>query len=91
MVNIYEGVDADLAALVSDDITTNLTKTPYVHPFVLFSHLLSSNGDHIAQLSSLPVNLNSIVQELFERSGIEDAVLDGDVAVDHELNVLLLG
>lgn len=69
----------------------SLTDSEICCSVVQLSHLLSSNGDHIAQLSSLSVNLYSIVQELFKRSRIKDAVLYGDVAVDHELDVLLFG
>lgn len=55
------------------------------------THLLPGDRDRIAQLSSLAVNLDAVVQELLERSGVEDAVLHGDEAVDHKLYGLLLG
>ncbi len=55
------------------------------------THLLPGDGDHVAQLSRLAVHLDAVVQELLERGGVKDAVLDRDVAVDDILEGLLLG
>lgn len=54
-------------------------------------HLLPGDGDHVTQLTGLSIDLDAVVQELLERSGVEDAVLHGDVAVDDKLHSLLLG
>lgn len=54
------------------------------------SHLLPGDGDHITQLSGLSIDLDAVVQELLERSRVEDTILHRDVAVDDKLHSLLL-
>lgn len=56
-----------------------------------FSHLFPDDGDRISQLSCLPVDLDAVVEKLLERSGVEDAILHRDEAVDDKLHRLLLG
>ena len=53
-------------------------------------HLLPCDGDHITQLSGFAVDLDAIVQELLERSRVQNAILHGHVAVDYKLDSLLL-
>lgn len=57
----------------------------------IISHLFSGDCDGISQLTGFAVDLDAVVQELLERSRVEDPVLYGNEAVDDKLQHLLLG
>lgn len=54
------------------------------------SYLLPSDGDHIAKLPSLAVDLDTVVKELLEGGRVEYPVFDRDEAVNDKLHRLLL-
>lgn len=53
--------------------------------------LLAVDLDVLAELTSLAVHLDAVVQELVQLLGGEDVVLSGQSALNHELELRLLG
>ena len=52
---------------------------------------LTGDLDDLAEVAGLAVNLDPVVKELFESSGIEDTIVSGTAKVNEELGGSLLG
>ena len=81
-VSLGEGDGGGKDELVSCHSVSTPVHTAPTRPIRL---TLSAQGDRVAELAGLAVDLDSVVEELLERSRVEDVVVGGDRVVDVEL------